>query len=976
MFFCYSFLTANAQQYSYKHYDIKDGLVGNNVYHSVQDKDGFLWFATETGISRFDGTNFKNFTTAEGLTDNEVLRLFVDAKNRVWIIPLKNELCYYYKGIIHNAHNDTVLSKMKFRNYVNGITENSNGDILFFEERGIKVLKENNDVLSKYTLRDSIFLTFGGGVNSTNEPFVYLESEWKNASLYKIKILNKNIELTKSDDDIIFDGNKVNYCDVRNDVFIYPNNRKDHFDFSTVILNNFRNKQIDTIQLPESFNTFNIVDDSMMYFNTGNGSLAYNFKQKRYKKKFIPNETVSCTIVDNESNLWFTTLGNGIFRLNSKVNQNISLIKNAVKNSVESIYATAGEVFVGTDRSGVFRFKSSKLDLQSVQSILDSLGSVIKMARYKDDLYILFDFSFYKLNLNTWKIAVVNICPVAKWWSYKDFEIDQSGNIVFCTHSNAFTFSPATGQCAQMLHERVTAVCIADEGTYFGTLKGLKYVNKKAEVFDLGKQFPLLGRRITKLLYNNKKVWVGTDDNGIICFNGEKIEKHLSVKTGLTGNLIRSLYAEKDNLWVGTDRGLNKINLTNTSYPVIRTYTSSEGLISDMVNTVFVIKDTVYVGSASGLNYFDERLIDENSICKFKLDAISVSGTRIAFDSSEIKLKNKDNNIRFDFVAISYKSDGKINYYYKLDGVDTAWKTTTQNSLEYQTLPSGAYTMQLFAINKFGVKSETDIIKFSIEKKLIEKSWFIISAALLFISLVWLIAYFEIRRVKKAQREKLKNAEKIARLEQQALKAQMNPHFIFNCLNSIQQYVIDKDVKGANKFISGFSKLIRQTLDNSGKQSISVSEEESFLRTYLELEKSRFENKFSYKISIDDKINKDEDSLPPMLLQPYIENCIRHGIMHKTNGIGLIEINFRLEKNNLVCKITDNGIGRKAAEVLKGKQHINYQSRGTELTGQRIKMMNKNNETDIVLKTEDLYDDNNNSCGTEVSIVIPLQYEA
>ena len=187
--------------------------------------------------------------------------------------------------------------------------------------------------------------------------------------------------------------------------------------------------------------------------------------------------------------------------------------------------------------------------------------------------------------------------------------------------------------------------------------------------------------------------------------------------------------------------------------------------------------------------------------------------------------------------------------------------------------------------------------------------------------------------------------------------------------------MIDKDVQGANKFISGFSKLIRQTLDNSGKQSIRVSEEESFLRNYLELEKSRFEDKFIYKITIDEKINKEEDSLPPMLLQPYIENCIRHGILHKTNGIGIIDIEFKLQGNNLVCTIADNGIGRIEAEALKGMQHINYQSKGTELTGQRIIMINKNNETDIILKTEDLYDNNNNPCGTKVAIVIPLQHD-
>ena len=340
---------------------------------------------------------------------------------------------------------------------------------------------------------------------------------------------------------------------------------------------------------------------------------------------------------------------------------------------------------------------------------------------------------------------------------------------------------------------------------------------------------------------------------------------------------------------------------------------------------------------------------------------------------SHFELKNRDNNIRFDFVALSYKSEGNIVYYYKLSGIDSEWKTTRENFLQYPTLPSGLYELQLYAVNKFGTKSETMNINFEIEKKITETTWFLVFGVLALIGITILLANLRIRRIKNLQREKTANSEKIAELEQQALKAQMNPHFIFNCLNSIQQYVIDKDVQGANKFISGFSKLIRQTLVNSGKKAITVAEEESFLRSYLELEKSRFEDKFDYTITISKSIRKDEDSLPPMLLQPYIENCIRHGIMHKSNGKGYIEILFNLVEKNLVCSVTDNGVGRIAADEFKEMQQVNYQSKGTDITRQRILMINKSNLADIILKTEDLVDFNNQPCGTRVTIVIPMQ---
>src|SRR5215831_9885537 len=129
----FSFTTANAQEYSYSHYDTKDGLAGSTVYCGAQDKDGFLWFGTETGLSRFDGTHFQDFTTADGLPDNEIVRLFVDSKNRVWILPFRNSLCYYWKGKIHNQENDTLLHKFPFGSEVIDIAENKKGDILITE---------------------------------------------------------------------------------------------------------------------------------------------------------------------------------------------------------------------------------------------------------------------------------------------------------------------------------------------------------------------------------------------------------------------------------------------------------------------------------------------------------------------------------------------------------------------------------------------------------------------------------------------------------------------------------------------------------------------------------------------------------------------------------------------------------------------------------------------------------------------------
>jgi LytS/YehU family sensor histidine kinase len=200
----------------------------------------------------------------------------------------------------------------------------------------------------------------------------------------------------------------------------------------------------------------------------------------------------------------------------------------------------------------------------------------------------------------------------------------------------------------------------------------------------------------------------------------------------------------------------------------------------------------------------------------------------------------------------------------------------------------------------------------------------------------------------------------------------MNPHFIFNCLNSIQQFVMEKDVNGANRFITQFSRLIRQTLDNSGKPGISIAEEETFLASYLALEKMRFEDAFEYEINIHPALNKNETFIPPMLLQPFIENSIRHGLRLRKEPGGKVSISMWPDEKTLVCMIADNGVGRKAAAAAKSQLHIQYQSKGISITSERIEMMNRNREQKITAETEDLIQADGGAAGTRVTIRFPI----
>jgi len=307
-----------------------------------------------------------------------------------------------------------------------------------------------------------------------------------------------------------------------------------------------------------------------------------------------------------------------------------------------------------------------------------------------------------------------------------------------------------------------------------------------------------------------------------------------------------------------------------------------------------------------------------------------------------------------------------------LVGLDSNWKTTKENFLDYPTLPSGDYTLELRAINRFNIQSELLTIPFTVEKLLNEKTWF--RAILFFIILLstGLFVYWLITRVRRREVQKAEINKRMAELEQLALKSQMNPHFIFNCLNSIQQFVLDKDVAGSNRFITGFSRLIRQTLDISAKKEITLAEEIIYLSTYLELERTRFEDKFQFEVRAADDINVNDYMLPPVMLQPFVENSIRHGIRYRKDNEEKIVVFFERKSDHLVCTVEDNGIGRSEALRLKGNNPIEYQSKGMSLISSRIQYLNSNSEYPIILDVEDLADERNDSRGTKVVLKFPL----
>ena len=437
---------------------------------------------------------------------------------------------------------------------------------------------------------------------------------------------------------------------------------------------------------------------------------------------------------------------------------------------------------------------------------------------------------------------------------------------------------------------------------------------------------------------------------------------------------------------MGTNRGISMLNESRTAFT---NYDPGDGLQGWEFNpgSAFKTHDGYFCYSGkNGFNLFHPDSIRTNKIkppvtlkrimiFDKALDIISYA------DLKSLKLSYKQSFFSFEFAALNYDHPEKNQYAYQLIGFDKKMvQLGTNRVVNYTNVPPDSYTLKVIASNNDGVWNETGIeLKIVITPPFWATWWFKTIVVLVFIGAVFLFFKLRENRIKKEQVRQTAINKQIAEIRMTALRGQMNPHFIFNSLNSIQHFITIRDKEEALNYLSKFSKLIRKILENSWENTVSISNELQLLELYVQLEQLRFNNKFDYHISIDQKIDVENLEIPPLLIQPYIENAILHGLINK-NDKG--DLWLSLERNNglLVCKIEDNGIGRaKAQEIEQGKVS-RHKSLGIKVTEERISGLFALLDYNMEVVVEDLFTKQSpgemqQPAGTRVTISIPVKDE-
>jgi ligand-binding sensor domain-containing protein len=922
--------------------------------------EGFLWFGTETGLSRFDGTHFTNFTRKDGLPDNEIINLFADSKGRIWIAPFRSAVCYYYRGKIFTNETDTILNKINPGSYIASICEDKEGNVLLMEKKRLHLVRNDGEVIKWESFngnRETDFIQIGRHpemgfwVKQGDTLF-----QWTNGRINSRKFFN---EFSRSPSLIAYSGNYIAYS---SDTYFAD---VDHVNTGKIFRTRYR----------MSKNRFSILRDSLFVWCSRQGALVVNLKNPADSVVYLKDVAISAVLIDNEQNLWFSTQGQGVYKLNSRAIRNVYLKEGDNAVGVTAISSFNGKILIGGDNEVLYATDINLLPItfsrfqneynQARAPIISIETSVPGLIFYGTGQRL------FRLRADFGKADDIYPINVKKVFAKNNREL------VVGTGSNIVIVDPHSLKIVDTIWQgRTTCVFEEEDTLYVGTIDGLYRRLPGGQLEFLGEKHPVFLNRFTHITaHKSGTLWMSTYGDGIVGYRGGKVVAHLTTKGGLTSNICKALFLHGDNLWIGTDKGLNKVYVGDTNLTITK-YTVADGLASDNINAVFQQDSIVFVGSSAGVTYFNESYLVSRSICNLRLTGIRVNDEIFTYDSSGFVLARDNNNIRFDFVGISYRSVGDIQYRFRLLGLDSTWRTTRETFLSYPTLPSGQYELQLMAINKFGVQSELKQVRFTVAPLVWERTWFRLLMGGLSLCLITLLIWYLTQRVRKREEEKTRINARIAELEQLALKSQMNPHFIFNSLNSIQQYVMDKDVSGANKFISGFSRLIRQTLDFSSKPLVHLQDEIGYLQTYLELEKNRLEEKFNYEVEVSEELRNEDYYIPPMVLQPFLENSLRHGIRYRKDNEGRVKIRVYKGYQQIVCVIEDNGVGREQAARNKRANPIEYQSKGMTLTANRIDLINKDRQKKIKVQIEDLFHADGSAAGTRVSVIFPdnLQY--
>jgi len=962
-----------SQTPGYWHLSDKDGLPSNTIYHIIEDNNGYICLGTSAGLTRFNGFKCQTFANLNSKS-SDASDLCLDKQGNIWFSNFNHELFKFnqqnqsiekIEGVNHNNFN----AQGKFDiDHLNNIWFTNNKNIYFYNSTD-KTIK---------TIADQISPPYSFGLYGNNELLFGSIKIYK--ALYtkypEIEITELTTETNKLEKPILlYDVKKQFILPVYYNINNVPDGLK------ILDLNLFPNiKSVQNICLLKDKSIWICTSDGVVIFNE-KGELSNN-------NVLLKGKNVSYAFLDSKNNYWVATLNEGLFMISDFNIQSFEFYNdNHQLNGISCLTVFQNNLLVGTQNGKIIQFNQnneyrefdlsfnrsiyniSNIDNQSVlinQMIFNSkfkpLNITYNLSAAKDfiqldNYYIVSNNSGLRIldknNLFNNKIENDNVTL--------NIEIRDENNKIISNSVKLFNRVIIEGRADKLYMDSKKRIWInSSSGIYCLMLKNntlVKYefsYNKNALALDFTED-------------NKGLIYLAIANEGIVIISENGIIKKYTMKDGLLNSNARKILWKNNRLWIATANGLNSINTLDNKVYDIRI---ADGIMSNDIQDICWYNNKIWIATFKGLSSINDNFIPSNPFPP-SISLLKTEVNGIAFSSLTNEFKYNQNNLGFYFEGINYKSRQLMFYKYRLIGLSDNWISLSGNNnyILFQGLEPDNYKLEIIAYNDKGLASKPLEYSFKITKPIWLKSWFWIAVLIGVLLLIALyIRNLQIQNNKKIQ---LENDLRISQLT--SLKAQMNPHFMFNALNSIQDFILLNDKKSANMYLGKFSDLMRLILDMSNQLHVLLSHEFKALKLYLELESLRFEDSFSYEIIDDKNLDPSEWKIPSMIIQPFVENAIKHGLLHKRGERKLwVYFDKKENENTIKVVIKDNGIGRKAAEQINLSKSNRHQSFATGATERRLNLLNQNIDNNIEITYEDMLDTNQIVSGTSVTINIPL----
>ena len=933
--------------------DKTNGLPSNSVFDIHQDKQGFMWFATGKGLCRYDGTNFKLFT-ADFQTSKSGSCIEEDKFGRIWYANFDGFLYYVEKGVLKALPQETSLGYFRFGILNNELYLIQPNAIVVFDLKTLKVKathKITENVISACYTTSKNFYVLGD--------FLY---EIGNATTLKKYTLPNFFHdelvgpiMNNWNNKLIINSKSNNTC------YTFENGV-----FSKLNLNN-------SAQFTQ--NTSVIEDD--IWICTPNGVYRNNFKTNQ-TTCYLNEQNVSFVFKDKNHNYWISTLNNGILFIDDFSNNYIDLKPRPVSLSLGK-----NEIFIGAEKDLIYKLDLKTLKTEQIFQT-ESNHSVTQI--FSDTLTGKLFFNSFKFRIldaknnlkNEFSIAIKDVKKVDdKYFSFAassvsglfysnpnlksswDFLFEKNKNSNFEGFNQSFLINNKNGKS--------TTYNAFNNTIYYATNNGLIAVTNDGKTEEL--KFKNTTLFLTKIQsYKDQIIGLSTAEQ-LYAINAKNEIVVFKLPYFNSNEKFNRFVIINQYCYLFSANGIYEYDLeTQKTHKIM-------SLGSDIEVTDLVLKnDLLYLATSKGIVIKNRTESGSFPMPKLIINEIQINGKRRELNQLK-ELKPSENDVTIDFSTLSFVPNENYGVTYKINNSD--WKKLDMNdqTLKFSSLSPGIYNIQL-AIHLNNERVDLQSIQFEIKKPLWLNPIILLGFALIVLTLITSVYNFHIQKLKKRnelQLEKINLEKNLNQSKLKAIKSQMNPHFFYNALNTIQSFILSNDKKQAVTYLSKFSNLTRTILEMTEKETISIAEEAKTLGLYLDIEQARFEEDFSYNILVDADVDTENCKIPTMLLQPYVENAVKHGLLHK-QGKKIVTILFQKKKEIIEISIDDNGIGRQKSAELNALKNKNHHSFATEATENRIDLLNQYNQNNISIQYLDKTNLSNQPTGTTVVFEIPITY--